>query len=56
MEEDATMFEVDGREKAHVSTTWLPCVFMILILWPARTMVAAPRRAGIVCRAMVLDV
>ena len=40
----------DGFEEwitnAQVSTTCLPCVFMILIVWPARTKVAAPRRAG----------
>ena len=37
-----------GSAKAQVSTTCLPCVFMILMDWPLRRIVAAPRRAGMV--------
>lgn len=46
LESDAAMLAV-GRAKAHVSTTCVPGVLMILMRWPRRTRVAAPRRAGI---------
>lgn len=43
LESDAAV----GRAKAHVSTTCVPDVLMILMRWRRRTRVAAPRRAGI---------
>jgi hypothetical protein len=46
--EDDVLRVVEGSARAHVSTTWLPCVFVILIFCPWRTRVAAPRRAGTV--------
>jgi hypothetical protein len=46
--DEAVLRVAEGRARAQVSTTWLPCVFMILIFWPWRTRVAAPRRAGTV--------
>src|SRR4029079_5165855 len=39
--------------KAHVSTTWVAWVFITRTWRPAGTRAAAPRRAGIVCRAVL---
>lgn len=39
--------------KAQVSTTWVPCVLMILIDWEARRWTALPWRAGIVTCDMI---
>jgi len=40
-----------GKElsvKAHVSTTWLPCVLITFMVWPAERGTAIPWRAGMV--------
>src|SRR5688572_5431739 len=38
-----------SRQTAQKSTTWVPCVLMILKLWPASSRYPAPLRASTVC-------
>lgn len=42
------MEDAGDRVKAQVSTTWVPAVLTILMVWPALRGVAMPRRAGMV--------
>lgn len=41
--------------KAQVSTTWEPWVLMRRMLWPFETRAALPSRAGMTCRADMVE-